>query len=86
MVKTIPKPKNEPGNGDLEQTEQKDDQSENQSSKIIKEEVKEDVRLDYVNKIEHQNKWDRNGKLPPQMMKRWFGGGPHTDEEIKMLF
>lgn len=21
-------------------------------------------------------KWDRNSKLPPQMMKRWFGGGP----------
>ena len=22
------------------------------------------------------NKWDRNSKMPPQMMKRWFGGGP----------
>ena len=32
------------------------------------------------------NCWDRHSKLPPQMMKRWFGGGPHTDEEIKMLF
>ena len=21
-------------------------------------------------------KWDRNSKMPPQMMKRWFGGGP----------
>ena len=31
-------------------------------------------------------KWDRNSKLPPHMMKRWFGGGPHTDSEIEMLF
>ncbi len=31
-------------------------------------------------------KWDRNSKLPPHMMKRWFGGGPHTDAEITMLF
>ena len=24
--------------------------------------------------------------MPPQMMKRWFGGGPQTDEEIIQLF
>ena len=30
--------------------------------------------------------WDRNSKMPPQMMKRWFGGGPQTDEEISFLF
>lgn len=23
--------------------------------------------------------WDRHSSLPPQMMKRWFGGGPHVD-------
>lgn len=33
-----------------------------------------------------EQKWDRDSKLPPQMMKRWFGGGPETDEEIKLLF
>lgn len=33
-----------------------------------------------------QYKWDRNGKMPPQMMKRWFGGGPLTDQEITILF
>ena len=31
-------------------------------------------------------KWDRNSKMPPQMMKRWFGGGPQTDTEITLLF
>ena len=31
-------------------------------------------------------KWDRNSKLPPQMMKRWFGGGPQTDAEVTVLF
>lgn len=32
------------------------------------------------------SKWDRNSKLPPQMMKRWFGGGPQTDAEVTLLF
>ena len=31
-------------------------------------------------------KWDRNSKMPPQMMKRWFGGGPQTDAEVTLLF
>lgn len=31
-------------------------------------------------------KWDRNTKMPPQMMKRWFGGGPQTDAEVTVLF
>lgn len=25
---------------------------------------------------ENLHKWDRDSMLPPQMMKRWFGGGP----------
>ena len=24
--------------------------------------------------------------MPPHMMKRWYGGGPHTDLEITTLF
>ena len=31
-------------------------------------------------------RWDRNSKMPPQMMKRWFGGGPQTDNEVTILF
>ena len=30
--------------------------------------------------------WDRHSTLPPQMMKRWFGGGPHVDSEITDMF
>jgi hypothetical protein len=31
-------------------------------------------------------KWDKNSKMPPTMMKRWFGGGPQTDAEVTLLF
>jgi len=24
--------------------------------------------------------------MPKEMMKRWFGGGPHVDKEITELF
>jgi uncharacterized protein (DUF924 family) len=34
----------------------------------------------------NNKKWDRNSKMPPQMMKRWFGGGPQTDNEVTILF
>ena len=33
-----------------------------------------------------QEKWDRNSKMPPSMMKRWFGGGANIDAEIALLF
>ena len=35
---------------------------------------------------EKSEKWDRNSKMPPQMMKRWFGHGKETDEEVTRLF
>mmetsp|Transcript_16328 Transcript_16328/g.27611 ORF Transcript_16328/g.27611 Transcript_16328/m.27611 type:complete len:196 (+) Transcript_16328:445-1032(+) len=39
---------------------------------------------------EDQNKeraaWDRHSYMPPQMMKRWFGGRPMGDQEIINLF
>lgn len=34
----------------------------------------------------NEKKWDRNSKMPPTMMKRWFGGGPQTDAEVTLLF
>ena len=38
-----------------------------------------------MTKTREEHKWDRNSKLPPHMMKRWFGA-EHTDPEISMLF
>ena len=32
------------------------------------------------------DKWDRHSNMPPQMMKRWFGGGPQVDKEITEKF
>jgi|TARA_B110000285_G_C14945646_1_gene524189 uncharacterized protein (DUF924 family) len=32
------------------------------------------------------NGWDRDSKMPPEMMKRWFGASKETDREITELF
>jgi len=48
--------------------------------------VEESLGVIQRGSIQKLAKWDRNSKLPPQMMKRWFGGGPQTDTEITLLF
>ena len=34
----------------------------------------------------NEQPWDRDTSMPPQMMKRWFGGRPNGDLEITNLF
>ena len=46
----------------------KPDSEESKSEKIAKDGPPEESKS-----------WDRNSKMPPQMMKRWFGGNPQTD-------
>ena len=36
----------------------------------------EDQAETKISKEDNDKKWDRDSRLPPQMMKRWFGGGP----------
>ena len=53
------------------------------------EKKEEDPEKNTITKEEDEDiedNWDRNTRLPPGMMKRWFGGGPETDAEIKSLF
>ena len=50
------------------------------------EKTDENNEPDEENGNNEPKKWDRNSHLPPHMMKRWYGGGPHTDMEITTLF
>ena len=42
--------------------------------------------IESEDQVKDREAWDRHSYMPPQMMKKWFGGSPTTDLEISNFF
>ena len=57
----------------------KPDSEEEKFEKVITKSKQSPTKDDEETKEPSDKVWDRDSKMPPQMMKRWFGGNPQTD-------